>query len=307
MPVPGFAPAKTKPCDACPFPGCQPGQYWKCDNGTCSICCTPGKTADCKYDDKSCDGVCQNGGGGNCPTGGLSSPDDKNCCRTTGCIGNKVNCSQGLNWRCSNGSCELCCPPNDKKDPACIYDGSSCGDGCAAGATCPGTPACSGHGTCKPDGKCHPCDTGWSGNDCNTPVCPGGGDCSGHGTCKPDGKCDPCDTGWSGNDCSVPQTGPACPGDGTCSGNGVCSGGDCACHSNWSGADCSVYRGTDEDKKGGSSGIIIFLSVIAGIIFLVIIGMIVFLFISSRKKPGAPGAAGAPAPRRPRKTETVYY
>ena len=264
VPVPGFAPAKTKPCQSCPDPpGCKDGQNWKCntDTGECEFCCTP-YDASCPFTGhQDCiDAGCSKGGGGKpCQ----SCPDPPGC-------------KDGQNWKCNTdtGECEFCCTPYD--------------------ASCPFT----GHQDCIDAG----CSKGGGTTDC-----PGTRNCSNQGDCIK-GICQ-CDDGWTGNDCSVPTTGPACPGDGTCSGNGVCSSeGNCACHPNWSGLDCSVYRAADGDKDGGSSGIIIFLSVIAGIVFLVIIGMVVFLFISSRKKAGAAGAPGAPAARRtPRKKETIYY
>lgn len=90
------------------------------------------------------------------------------------------------------------------------------------------------------------CETGWSGEACNTPLCPvglGAGLCSGHGLCQkaPEGfnyshTCS-CDDYWVAGprrNCDTPM----CPK--ACSGHGTCVKSSCVCEDGWTGADCAT-------------------------------------------------------------------
>ncbi len=195
-----------------------------------------------------------------------------------------ANCDRGpsecsvstLQYECQGNKCvQTCCP-----DHATCKADSSCDGACKAG----------------PPSDCgQPLQWECQGNKCTQTCCPDDTTCYSDSTCE--GKCET-------------VTPPTCLGeDGNCSGHGTClTSGQCSCDPGWDPPDCSRYSGTEGDKGGGSKGIVVFLSVIAGIIFLVIIGMIVFLFISSRKPKGAAGvSAGAAEEKRPRKKETIYY
>ena len=202
-----------------------------------------------------------------CKTGWYGANCDKQ--------GTPSGCSVALQWQCQGNNCtQTCCPDVGKQ---CSLN-NTCGGECQKG---------------PPSGCGQPLQYECVGNQCTQTCCPDGGkQCSSNSTC--DGACEAVST---------------CPGVTPCSDHGTCdaSTGHCSCNPGWDQPDCSRYSGTEGDKGGGNKGIVIFLSVVAGIIFLVIIGMIVFLFISSRKPKGAAGAAAPAAQRRPRKTETVYY